>query len=111
MDAALINSKGFGGNNATATLLSPAVTRKMLEQKHGKSRLLARDERNAAVEATISQYDAATTAGKNSLIYNFGVGVIEGEQLTLSDQAINIPGLAQPISMVVPNPYEDMCPD
>jgi hypothetical protein len=60
------------------------------------------------VEASISQYDAATTAGQNALIYNFGVGVIEGAQLTLSDQAINIPGLAQPISMVVPNPYEDM---
>jgi acetoacetyl-[acyl-carrier protein] synthase len=108
MDATLINSKGFGGNNATATILSPLVTRKMLEKKHGKSRLLARDERNAAVEASISQYDAATTAGQNALIYNFGVGVIEGAQLTLSDQAINIPGLAQPISMVVPNPYEDM---
>jgi acetoacetyl-[acyl-carrier protein] synthase len=108
MDATLINSKGFGGNNATATILSPLVTRKMLETKHGKSRLLARDERNAAVEASISQYDAATTAGQNALIYNFGVGVIEGAQLTLSDQAINIPGLAQPISMVVPNPYEDM---
>ncbi|MFT5803878.1 MAG: acetoacetyl-[acyl-carrier protein] synthase [Candidatus Paceibacteria bacterium] len=108
MDATLINSKGFGGNNATATILSPLVTRKMLETKHGKSRLLARDKRNAAVEASISQYDAATTAGQNALIYNFGVGVIEGAQLTLSDQAINIPGLAQPISMVVPNPYEDM---
>jgi len=108
MDATLINSKGFGGNNATATILSPSVTRKMLETKHGKSRLLARDERNAAVETSIAQYDAATTAGQNALIYNFGVGVIEGAQLTLSDQAINIPGLAQPISMVVPNPYEDM---
>ncbi|MFT4633322.1 MAG: acetoacetyl-[acyl-carrier protein] synthase [Candidatus Azotimanducaceae bacterium] len=111
MDATLINSKGFGGNNATATLLSPSVTRKMLEKKHGKSRLLARDERNAAVESTIRQYDAATTAGKNALIYNFGVGVIEGAQLTLSDQAINIPGFTQPISMVVPNPYKDMSPD
>ena len=39
MQATLINSKGFGGNNATAALLSPSVTTQMLEKRHGKAAL------------------------------------------------------------------------
>ena len=35
VDAIFVNSKGFGGNNATGLFLSPAVTRRMLEKKHG----------------------------------------------------------------------------
>ena len=36
IDATFINSKGFGGNNATGAILSPTITRQMLEKKHGK---------------------------------------------------------------------------
>ena len=43
MDGAFINSKGFGGNNATALILSPTVTRRMLAQKHGAAALTAYD--------------------------------------------------------------------
>ena len=47
-------------------------------------------------------------AGNNSLIYNFGVGVIEGEELTLSPEKISIPGHALGVSLEIPNPYDDM---
>ena len=36
MDSILLNAKGFGGNNATAAIMSPGVTRRMLEKRHGK---------------------------------------------------------------------------
>ncbi|NRB42646.1 MAG: beta-ketoacyl synthase, partial [Pseudomonadales bacterium] len=35
MDVGIINAKGFGGNNATATLLAPHIVEKMLAKKHG----------------------------------------------------------------------------
>ena len=108
MDAALINSKGFGGNNATAAILAPHVTLSMLAKKHGKARLTAHANLNEAVREQSAAYDAATSTGKNALIYNFGVGVVEGDQLGLTDQAITIPGLSQPINLNVANPYEDM---
>jgi acetoacetyl-[acyl-carrier protein] synthase len=108
MDAALINSKGFGGNNATAAILAPHVTLSMLAKKHGKARLTAHANLNEAVREQTAAYDAATSTGKNALIYNFGVGVVEGDQLGLTDQAITIPGLSQPINLNVANPYEDM---
>lgn len=108
MDAALINSKGFGGNNATAAILSPHVTLNMLAKKHGKARLNAHAGLNEGVREKTAAYDAATSAGKNNLIYNFGVGVVEGDQLNLTDQEVTIPGLTQPINLNVANPYEDM---
>jgi acetoacetyl-[acyl-carrier protein] synthase len=39
MRGAFINSKGFGGNNATGLFLSPNQTRSMLEQRWGKKSL------------------------------------------------------------------------
>jgi acetoacetyl-[acyl-carrier protein] synthase len=108
MDATLINAKGFGGNNATAAILSPHVTANMLAKKHGASAMKQHMNRNESVQEQAAAYDTATTDGHNALIYKFGLGVIEGEQLEITDQAIAIPGHAQHISLVVPNPYDDM---
>ncbi|MBD3646890.1 MAG: beta-ketoacyl synthase, partial [Pseudomonadales bacterium] len=108
MDACFINSKGFGGNNATATILSPHVTRAMLEKKHGKEAMKNHARLNEDVQQKSQRYDADATAGKNSLIYNFGINVVEGEELDLSANAITIPGYEQSVSLDVPNPYEDM---
>lgn len=108
MDAAFINSKGFGGNNATAAILSPHVTGKMLAKKHGKAAVTRYQKLNEPVRAGTEQYDTETTAGKNALIYKFGVGVIEGSELGLSADGISIPGYEQAIDLRVPNPYDDM---
>ena len=107
MDAVFINSKGFGGNNASAAILSPSVTQTLLTKRHGADAITTWQKRNETVSERTATYDAETTAGKNQLIYNFGVGVIEGEQLELSDHEIRIPGHEQVISLDVPSPYDD----
>ena len=108
IDTAFINSKGFGGNNATAAILSPHVTRQMLEKKHGSRALDKRDKLNEKVLENTIAYDAATTAGENKTIYNFGVGVVAGEELELTSDKITIPGYGNSIDLNVDNPYEDM---
>jgi acetoacetyl-[acyl-carrier protein] synthase len=108
MDAVFINSKGFGGNNATAAVLSPEITRRMMEKKHGAEAFTRHQRLNETVQQKIQAYDDAMISGENSTIYNFGIGVIEGEQLTISDQAIKIPGQENEVSLEVPNPYSDM---
>lgn len=110
MDAVFINSKGFGGNNATAAILSPQVTERMLARKHGKQAIATHHHLNEAVKERTQTYDVDTTAGKNSLIYQFGVGVIEGEELGLSSERIIIPGHEKEINLRVANPYSDMTP-
>jgi acetoacetyl-[acyl-carrier protein] synthase len=108
LDAVFVNSKGFGGNNATAALISPDATEQMLARKHGKGGMTKYRKLNESVAGASATYDDETTAGKNALIYRFGEGVIEGDQLTLSDVSIQIPGHKQIINLNVPNPYDDM---
>ena len=108
VDAALINSKGFGGNNATAAILSPQVANRMLEKKHGKGAMLQHARLNESVNERLQQYDDDMIAGENLVIYNFGVGVVEGDALVLSSDRIRIPGQEQEVRLDVPNPYEDM---
>jgi acetoacetyl-[acyl-carrier protein] synthase len=108
IDSSFINSKGFGGNNATAAILSPFVVKEMLSKRHGKNAMLKHSRLNETVSQNTRDYDDETIAGKNSLIYKFGVGVIEGEQLEISPGKIGLPGHKQDINLVIPNPYEDM---
>lgn len=108
MDAALINSKGFGGNNATAAILSPFVTHNMLSKKHGANAMTEHARRNEAVQSACQVYDDASVNGANATIYKFGEGVVEGDELTLTDRSISIPGQALDIDLSVENPYGDM---
>ena len=108
MDAALINSKGFGGNNATAAVLSPQVTRAMLKKRHGGKALKRHAGLNEAVREKVQAYDDSMIAGANPAIYNFGVGVVEGAELGISDRCISVPGHSNDITLEVGNPYDDM---
>ncbi len=108
MDITFVNSKGFGGNNATGLVLAPHTTKKMLAARHGQAALTEHARRNEAVRASAMDYDAAATAGEASPIYQFGEGVLEGDDLTLSDSAIEIPGFGQPVLLNLENPFDDM---
>lgn len=107
-DSVFINSKGFGGNNATAAILAPHVVTEMLAKKHGKQAMTGHAKNNEAVVETTLAYDDAMLRGENSTIYKFGEGVIEGEALKITSDSISIPGQPNDISLQVPNPYEDM---
>lgn len=108
MSAAFVNSKGFGGNNATAAILSPSVTKNMMQKKNGKKSMTKHAKLNEAVTEVSRAYDNAMISGENSVIYNFGVGVVEGDTLTLSKDSIKIPGQDRGVTLDIPNPYEDM---
>ncbi|MEE3279872.1 MAG: beta-ketoacyl synthase [Pseudomonadota bacterium] len=108
LDAALINSKGFGGNNATGLALSPNLTLKMLEKRHGRDRLLAHSRQNESVREKAYNYDQQANNGDATPIYQFGEGVLEGKDLDVTDATIRIPGFDQPIQLNTPNPFQDM---
>ncbi len=108
MQASFINSKGFGGNNATAAIIAPHIVKQMLEKRHGKQAMLEHARQNERVTETTRDYDDRMIAGKNELIYQFGVGVVQGEQLEISSDKIGIPGFEQDVSLQISNPYEDM---
>lgn len=110
LEVALVNSKGFGGNNATGVVLSPSVTHKMLESRHGKRRMLEHAKKNEKVFEEIRSYDQRATTDGIPSIYKFGEDVLEGEDLEIDSTSIRVPGFGKPINLTVDNPYEDMRP-
>ncbi len=104
-DAAFINAKGFGGNNATGVVLSPAVTERLLTQRHGEAALAAWRERREVIRETSRAYLDRADHGHYQARYRFGEGVLEGAELDVSADSIRIPGYARPVSMVVDNPF------
>ena len=108
IDSVFINSKGFGGNNATAAVLSPAVTRKMMLKKHGESAFKKYRKQNQIVLENIRDYDRKMTAGSMLPIYRFGDGVVDGEDLKITDDLISIPGCKSGVSLRIQNPFSDM---
>ena len=107
MDMVFVNSKGFGGNNATAVVLAPHITRRMLANKHGKKALRQHARKHEAVLQTREAYDQSASRGDFRTIYKFGEGVIEGEELEIGPESIGVPGYENKVGLEVANPYPD----
>jgi acetoacetyl-[acyl-carrier protein] synthase len=111
IDAALVNSKGFGGNNATGVFLSPDKTQQMLQSKWGVAAMRDYHARREPVMQQATDYDNAMNSGSVAPIYQFGEGVLAGEDLTITESELRIPGFAKPINLNLDNPFPDMTLD
>ena len=109
MDATLINSKGFGGNNASASILAPHIVEKMLAKRHGEKAVRKYKSRNEAVAQAAQEYDDASLAGENRTIYKFDHNVLGSESIEMSKDKLSVAGLSREITLELENPYEDMC--
>ena len=109
MDIAFINSKGFGGNNATATVLSPSVSLSMLAKRHGVKAMADYNEKLINVEIAQKNYQESADLGQFNIIYKFGEGLIDDSQLELTADSINMPGFEHLIDLPKTNPFDDMC--
>ncbi|MEX0619268.1 MAG: beta-ketoacyl synthase [Pseudohongiellaceae bacterium] len=109
MDAVIINSKGFGGNNASASILAPHLVTKMLGKKYGKAQLSRYREINETVRSNTDAYDDAAITGQTEVIYRFDHNVLQGESLDLNRKSMKIQGIEPAINLDIPNSYADMC--
>jgi acetoacetyl-[acyl-carrier protein] synthase len=107
IDVAILNAKGFGGNNASAPLLAPHVALDLLQRRHGAQALNDYRKRNEAIRERAAAYDEAACAGDFRTIYKFDHHVLNGEQLECSKQAIAVPGFGQPIDLAIESRYKD----
>ena len=108
MDVAFLNSKGFGGNNATATVLSPNKVESMMEARYGAQKMESYRLRREGVRAAAEQYDRDACNGDLHVIYNFGSGIIEDHEIQISDSSVSIDNFAHSINLKFENPYTDM---
>ena len=108
VDVAFLNSKGFGGNNATATLLSPQVVNSMLAKRYSSEDIVAYESRREQVREKASAYDLSASQGNFDTIYHFGQDLIKEDEIQMTEQEIRIAGFANPIDLRMKNPFEDM---
>jgi acetoacetyl-[acyl-carrier protein] synthase len=97
--AALLNSKGFGGNNATAVALSPDATLALLARRHGDQALTRWRHAVDTTRQAAQDYDAAALRGETRPDYHFNDGVIHGDDVAITDRDIRLPGWEQPLVM------------
>ena len=109
-DAALINAKGFGGNNATGVILSPITAHKMLAKRWGSKAISAYQHKAEAVQAHADAYDAQMQAEPIESIYKFGEGVLDGDDLDVNEERIKVPGFELEVDLTGPTPYQDIAP-
>lgn len=107
IDVAILNAKGFGGNNASAPLLAPHVALDLLRRRHGAQALADYQHRNEAVRERAAAYDAAACNGDFRTVYKFDHHVLSGDQLDCSKQAIAVPGFGPPIDLAIESRYKD----
>lgn len=108
MDVAFLNSKGFGGNNATATVLSPNIVESMLKQRYSDEQFQTYTEKREAVRAKADAYDQEAMRGELKIIYNFGQGIIEDSEITITDSALSFDNFEHDVHLEFDNPYSDM---
>jgi acetoacetyl-[acyl-carrier protein] synthase len=102
----LINSKGFGGNNATASLLSPTVTQRMLQARYSPAQWRDWEAANAAVRQRQAAYDERMIAGEEAPIYHFDYGVLDDSDVVLGDQEMQVG--PHRVCLDLENPFGDM---
>jgi len=89
---ALINSKGFGGNNATAAVLGPAVTHELLLRHHGRNGMKRWADQHEGVEELRRATEESRLAGSWSPTYRFNDGVVEDEDIQIERDRITVSG-------------------
>lgn len=111
MDSALINSKGFGGNNASAALLSPGRVERMLERRHGVGAVDEWRRRAESSRARAEEWDREAAAGRWDIRYRFGDSIVDGEAIEAAEDmgSLRLPDGRGELRLNYANPYEDMC--
>jgi acetoacetyl-[acyl-carrier protein] synthase len=102
----IVNSKGFGGNNATGTMLSPAITRKMMQARYSASQWKAWEKANDAVRERQQKYDDDMIAGTEKPVYKFDHGVLGDSDVELAENEMHIAG--KKVRLDFESPYDDM---
>ncbi len=89
---ALINSKGFGGNNATAAILGPEVTHELLLRHHGRSGMKQWADQHEGVEQLRRATEESRLEGSWSPTYRFNDGVVGDDDIQIERDRITVSG-------------------
>ena len=107
LEVGFINSKGFGGNNASAVVLAPTVVERMLKKRYGADAFEAWQQRREQTRAAAEAYNQRALKGQLDIIYNFG-NMIDESALSISDAQIQVPGFNKALTFRTDERFKDM---
>jgi len=105
---AFINSKGFGGNNATATLFSPKVTLAMMTKRYGEPAMQAYQQKLTVVEQAQQAYRQRADQGEFDVIYKFGDGLLDESAIEINSDSLSFAEFKHSVALPSDNPFADM---
>ena len=108
LEVGFINSKGFGGNNASAVVLAPSVVERMLKKRYGADAFEAWQQRREQTRAAAEAYNQRALKGQLDIIYNFGQNMIDESAISISDAQIQVPGFNKALTFRTDERFRDM---
>ncbi len=108
LEVCFINSKGFGGNNASGVVLAPQVVERMLRKRYGTERFIAYVAQREQTRIAAKAYDQQALQGQLDIIYNFGHDLINDQGIAISAEQIQVPGFNQPLVFKKDSRFADM---
>ena len=98
--AAFLNAKGFGGNNASALILSPEESMTLLSKKYSSTKIKNYQSANQDVLSKSAQHNKQCLRGKYNIIYKFNENVLQGEEdVMLEKNKLSLKGFKQSINL------------
>ncbi len=94
-----LNSKGFGGNNATATVFSPSVASRYLSNRYSADELRSYTRKKEKVLEERNSYLSKADKGELQARYHFGTNMIDEEAIKINKDSIRVPGFELPVSL------------
>ena len=95
----ILNSKGFGGNNASALVLSPQQTMDMLLKKHGAAMIKTYHGLNTSIHQNADDRDQNTCEGNERIIYRFGEAVMDHTSVAMTPTSMTLSEFKHPIHL------------
>ena len=98
--AAFLNAKGFGGNNASALILSPEESMALLSKKYSSTKIKNYQSANQDVISKSALHNKQCLRGKYNIIYKFNENVLQGEEdVMLEKNKLSLKGFKQSINL------------
>jgi len=98
--AAFLNAKGFGGNNASALILSPEKSKELLKQKHSKNKMKIYEANVQEAKVKAEKHNKDCLKGNYNVVYKFNENVLQGEaDIKLSKGEISLKGYKNSIKL------------
>ena len=98
--AAFLNAKGFGGNNASALILSPEESMTLLSKKYSSTKIKNYQSANQDVVSKSTQHNKQCLRGKYNIIYKFNENVLQGEEdVMLEKNKLSLKGFKRSINL------------